>query len=337
MMQYRLNANTDSYNRGGFHRFGRQSPSRQTETVRLEGDCRLGVWAFILSKVRNSLCFCLPFYQSLKFILPFFLLLFYSIAMQAQDKEKYLYKDSSVLFPQDNDADTVANALDSSVDEEQSIVADTILVNNGLYIPKDSVIAIKKEKSFAYATILDSLLKDMQQKQDVNYAANTNRLSALDRFFSARITKMIFWTIAALILGFIIIKLFFTEGFFQRKSAGNKVKELESEEDTAPDSRDYNRLINTAIEKKDFRLATRYLYLQSLYRLIALGAVRFATDKTNHQYLAELAAKPYQQAFAALTIQYEYAWYGGFTIGENRFASIQQSFTNFNNQLPLLH
>jgi hypothetical protein len=76
------------------------------------------------------------------------------------------------------------------------------------------------------------------------------------------------------------------------------------------------------------------LYLQSLYRLISLGEVSFATDKTNNQYLAELAAKPYQQAFSDITLQYEYAWYGGFAIDENRFANIQQSFANFNNQLP---
>jgi hypothetical protein len=334
MMQCRVVANADSYNQSGFHCFGWHSISSQTEAFRLGGYCRLGVDAFFLP-VALCWCFCQSIQQSLKFIFPFFLLLFCSLTMQAQDKEKYLYQDSSILYPQDNDADTVEKATDSSEgEEEQSIVADTILVNNGLYTPKDSVIAIKREKSFAYATILDSLLKDMQQKQDVNYAANTNRLSAIDRFFSARLTKLVFWTIAALLLSFIIIKLFFTEGFFQRKSTGSKVKELESEEDTAPDAKDYKRLINAAIEKRDYRLATRYLYLQSLYRLIELGAVSFATDKTNHQYLVELAAKPYQQAFADLTRQYEYAWYGGFTIDENRFTSIQQSFANFNNQLP---
>ena len=330
MMQCRLVANADSNCRGGFHRTV-QPLSGKMETVGQDEKYLVSIWSFVLPIFKNGLLFNLTMQHLLKFILPLLLLLFACTAMQAQDKEKYLYQDSSVLNPQDTD--TVAKVTDSTEDEEIAIVADTILVNNGLYIYKDSAIALKKEKPFAYAAILDSLLKDMQQKQDVNYAVNTNRLSAIDRFFSATLTKIIFWTIAALLLSFIIIKLFFTEGVFRRTSAGNNVKVLATDEDAAPDARDYKRLINAAIQNRDYRLATRYLYLQSLYRLIALGAVSFATDKTNNQYLAELATKPYRQAFATLTLQYEYAWYGGFAISENSFAVIQQSFTNFNNQL----
>ena len=330
MMQCRLVANADSNCRIGFHRTV-QPLSGKMETVGQDEKYFMGIWSFVLPIFKNGLLFNLTMQHLLKFILPLLVLLFACTDMQAQDKEKYLYQDSSVLNPQDTD--TVAKVTDSTEDEEIAIVADTILVNNGLYIYKDSAIALKKEKPFAYASILDSLLKDMQQKQDVNYAVNTNRLSAIDRFFSATLTKIVFWTIAALLLSFIIIKLFFTRGVFRRSSAGNNVKVLATDEDAAPDTRDYKRLINAAIQNKDYRLATRYLYLQSLYRLIALGAVSFATDKTNNQYLAELATKPYRQAFANLTLQYEYAWYGGFAISENSFAVIQQSFTNFNNQL----
>jgi len=331
MMQCRLVVNADCNCRDGFNRFTVQTISGKMETVRKDENYRLGIWSIGLPVLRNRLLFILTIQHLLKYILLLLVLLFAFTAMQAQDKEKYLYQDSSVLYSQDTD--TVSKVTDSTEDEEIAIVADTILVNNGLYIYKDSAIAIKKEKPFAYAAILDSLLKDMQQKQDVNYAVNTNRLSAIDRFFSATLTKIVFWTIAALLLSFIIIKLFFTEGIFRRISASNNVKVLATDEDTAPDARDYKRLINAAIQNKDYRLATRYLYLQSLYRLIALGAVSFATDKTNNQYLAEIATKPYRQAFATLTLQYEYAWYGGFAISENSFAVIQQSFTNFNNQL----
>ena len=330
MMQCRLVANADSNCRGGFHRTV-PLVSGKMETVGQDEKYLVSIWSFVLPIFKNGLLFNLTMQHLLKFILPLLILLFACTDMQAQDKEKYLYQDSSVLNPQDTD--TVAKVTDSTEDEEIAIVADTILVNNGLYIYKDSAIALKKEKPFAYAAILDSLLKDMQQKQDVNYAVNTNRLSAIDRFFSATPTKIVFWTIAALLLSFIIIKLFFTRGVFRRSSASNNVQVLATDEDAAPDARDYKRLINAAIQNKDYRLATRYLYLQSLYRLIALGAVSFATDKTNNQYLAELATKPYRQAFATLTLQYEYAWYGGFAISENSFAVIQQSFTNFNNQL----
>lgn len=254
----------------------------------------------------------------------------------AQQNEKYLYQDSSIIY-QHNKANNSGSKTEQAADneEENEFVpeADTILVNNNLFITPDSNRALKKEKSFAYAKILDSLLKDLQKQQEKNYTVNSGRSSAADRFFSALPTKLFFWGVAIIMLGFIVVKLFFTEGLFQRKSAGSKVKLLDATEDAIPDAKDYNRLIQQAINKNDFRLATRYLYLQSLYRLIEQGAVLFAVDKTNHQYLTELAGKPYQQAFAAVTLQYEYAWYGGFAIEEFRFKDIQQTFNQFNNEL----
>lgn len=334
MMQSKVVVHVND-SKGGFNRFTVFFIYTKPKYSTLMEHFLLKTRAFLLSLAIQYNFFYLAFCRSLKITISLFLLLFCNMATQAQDKEKFFHHDSAAMYHLPND--TVENAEDSSDTEPELVVADTILVNNGLFIPTDSATAIKKEKAFAYASILDSLLKELQLKQDVKYTVNTKRISTIDRFFSARLTKLFFWIIAALLLSFIIIKLFITESFFQRKSAGSNVNVLATDEDAVPDARDYQSQINAAIQKGDFRLATRYLYLQLLYRLIVLGAISFATDKTNNQYVAELAAKPYHKAFAALTLQYEYAWYGGFILDENRFNAIRQSFIKFNNQLPTLH
>jgi hypothetical protein len=83
---------------------------------------------------------------------------------------------------------------------------------------------------------------------------------------------------------------------------------------------------------KIYRLATRYLYLQSIQKLNAAGAISFTADKTNSEYLNELTGKPYKPAFTSLTLNYEYVWYGEFLIEEPAFIQLQERFKKFNTQ-----
>ena len=56
-------------------------------------------------------------------------------------------------------------------------------------------------------------------------------------------------------------------------------------------------------------------------------------DKTNYQYVQELYGKSYKNDFAALTLNYEYIWYGEFEIEEAAFLRISNHFEKFQNQL----
>ena len=60
------------------------------------------------------------------------------------------------------------------------------------------------------------------------------------------------------------------------------------------------------------RLALRLGYLQLLKQLTDRDFIAWQPDKTNHDYLAELAARypAARPAFAELTRQFEYVWYG---------------------------
>lgn len=277
-----------------------------------------------------------------KYFLASLLFLIISVQSDAQKADKYIYKDSSILYSKDKVIDTMVVQeskeddfynTDKVSNNTETAKPDTTFISNKLFITKQNVRNLKNEKQLAYAQNLDSLLKDLQQKKAAGFTATTNRFSSLIRFFSAPLTKIIFWTLAALLIVFIIVKLFFAEGFFLRRSATNFVKPLEEEEKYDPVSIDYSRLLKQAISNKDYRLATRYLYLQSLQQLIIAGAIIYSQDKTNYQYLMEINNQPYRQEFSLLTLHYEYAWYGDFLMNEAGFTALQKKFTSFNKQV----
>ncbi len=73
---------------------------------------------------------------------------------------------------------------------------------------------------------------------------------------------------------------------------------------------DFAARIAAAEEAGNFRLATRLGYLEVLKHLTDHGLIHWQPDKTNHTYLAELAAGPLRDDFRAATRQFEYVWYG---------------------------
>jgi hypothetical protein len=73
---------------------------------------------------------------------------------------------------------------------------------------------------------------------------------------------------------------------------------------------DFRARIAEAEEAGNFRLATRLGYLELLKHLTDRGLIQWQPEKTNHAYLAELAAGPLREAFRGATRQFEYVWYG---------------------------
>jgi len=272
-----------------------------------------------------------------KLLLPIVLLFCCSISLQAQTAKEYVYVDSALLYPDAKDTVVVEAPEESEYIDTSShavsYAADTNLLDNELSLSGDSIRILKNLKQLAYAKVMDSLLKDLQKKQVDASNMQPEKPSIFERFLSSPITKFVFWALACFFVLFIIYKLFFTEGFLQRQSAKTAVNLLTEDEIDMKGNVDYNKQVAIAVNNKNYRLATRYLYLQTIQKLSAGGAIIFAADKTNSQYLFELAGKPYKSEFASLTLNYEYVWYGEFLIDESAFGTLQHRFKQFNNQV----
>lgn len=91
--------------------------------------------------------------------------------------------------------------------------------------------------------------------------------------------------------------------------------------------------INHTLQNGNYRLAVRLLYLQTLKYLSDREVIEWLPNKTNSAYVKEMEGEKGQDAFANLTNQFEYIWYGDFPVDKVSFAQIQQSFQQFNTTL----
>ncbi len=265
-----------------------------------------------------------------RFLILLLLVLFCCLKAVAQDSE-YVYRDSSSMKVDSlTKSSILLNAKSISIDKD--VDDDSALYQNQLAIAADSAEALKKLTSFGYAQKLDSILLAMQKKQQTEPVRQT-RPSWLEIFFFSPVVKAFFWILALLFVGFVLYKLFFTPGFFQRNSYTDKVTAVIDKPEESFATTDYTRLINDSIAATDFRMAVRYLYLQTLQKLTSRNAISFAPAKTNNQYIQEVFSKPYKDEFVAVTLQYEYVWYGDFKLDETLFGKIQNNFKQFNGRL----
>ena len=191
------------------------------------------------------------------------------------------------------------------------------------FIASDSVQAVNADKGFYYKRYMDSLLRATHLK--VQKPRRSVNLSGAD-FFSS-IFGIFFWIIAIGLFCFLVYRLFLSNSSFLSRNKRNIASDITvvREENT----NDPDVLLRNAIKSGNFRLAVRYLYLQSLQRLSERNFIEINSNKTNYEYVAEMRKHKFANEFASLTLQYEYVWYGEYPVDERLFEQIQNGFTRF--------
>jgi hypothetical protein len=139
------------------------------------------------------------------------------------------------------------------------------------------------------------------------------------------------YILLAAIAGFVIYLLMKAEvlGFLFSKKAQSTGLDYENLAENIHEI-DFNAAIEEAIGQRNFRLAVRLLYLQTLKHLTDSGLIAYKPDKTNRQYVYELANTQFQPDFDRLTQQFDFIWYGNFPIDASRFEEVRQQFQAFN-------
>lgn len=95
---------------------------------------------------------------------------------------------------------------------------------------------------------------------------------------------------------------------------------------------DFDTLISNSVKAGEYRKAVRMLYLEALKVLTLNQWIVWKPNKTNQDYLNELQLSPFKRAFADLTLQFEYIWYGDFQVNEAIYVDIRNQFLAFSNQ-----
>lgn len=276
-----------------------------------------------------------------KFISISIAVLLFFPAASAQSK-RYLYIDSSLLQNEvsyeelqpasETESSPVPDGeMNDSVYEETT--TDTSLYLNGLSISADSVKQWRNTKEFAYMQHIDSLLKDKQDKEKNQSKQPAAGPGLLERILSSAVIQALLWILAGFFVLFIIYRLFLAEGAFRRESKSAGSNEAALPEERIGAETDFDALINQSLQYNNFRQAVRYQYLRTLHKLAGKEQLELAPDKSNYQYVRELKNTSLQNDFAALTLNYEYVWYGEFNLDQDIYRKIEAGFKNFDKKI----
>ncbi|WP_158825265.1 DUF4129 domain-containing protein [Mucilaginibacter lacusdianchii] len=152
-------------------------------------------------------------------------------------------------------------------------------------------------------------------------------------YYLVIIFKYLFITIGIAALVFLILRLIGVDilSIIKKKPVSAEVPYNESLENIHEIN--FDDSIEQAISQHNYRLAVRLLYLKSLKQLNDAGLIHWQIDKTNSTYISELQNIEQREAFTVLTRQFEYVWYGEFTINGQVFQNINTLFTHFKQTL----
>ncbi|WP_186774230.1 DUF4129 domain-containing protein [Chitinophaga pinensis] len=250
-------------------------------------------------------------------------------SMVAADMEQTVTKKEADEIADDS---VLAAAADKAVqehylwDQAAPVIADTIesyadypLVVRS--VPDTMMKVLQADKKLQYA---------LKKKEPPRRSGWNDFLNAVFNFIAA-IHKLIIAIVVAC-LGWLLYLYLKQNGYLFRKTsddAGKVVKIMEEEQDVET----YQQQIEEAIAAGRFRQAVRLLYLQTLRVLIDKEVVTYSREKTNAAYLRSMLSTPWYKKFAALTLNYEYIWYGEAPVNNQQFNDLHREFRQFMNEL----
>lgn len=171
--------------------------------------------------------------------------------------------------------------------------------------------------------------EDQKKKTEENKPITTSSGSKSAGAFFGSLFQIIGLILVIALVVYIFYLIMNREGSwrFGRNSDKNVVQIKSVEEDI--ENVNIDKLIKQAIANKDYRLAVRYYYLNTLKFLAQKELIKYHPEKTNADYYNELNNGDRKEDFSYLSYIYNYIWYGEFEIDENKFLVAQKSFNDF--------
>lgn len=230
-----------------------------------------------------------------------FLLLLFTFFGNAQE----VLENSSII-----DGDDIEYNKSTKISEERTFTTPI----KDKYTSEDFVYTEEKPKKKA-------------KKKDKETADNSSGLFSLFIYF---MTSIFPFLLGGFVI-FIIIKVLLGSDFrlWNSNIKSQKLSEKLVYEDEDIHEVNLNKLLQEAIENKDFRLAIRYYYLSTLKTLSNNQLIDYHKDKTNSEYLFEIENKTMRTNFSYLSYIYSYVWYGEFPVDETNFKVAENKYQSF--------
>jgi hypothetical protein len=191
-------------------------------------------------------------------------------------------------------------------------------------IPDTAIRNLKKQRDFAYAN--DSAY----WKRAAKDTGQSN-----DGFFRLLDSKGFLYFIYIFLGSVLVYALYkiISENnlrFFYRKPV--KLVDGPLSEGELPEE-DLDLLLKKAMDQRDHRMATRYLYLKTLRMLEARELIRWHIRTTDEEYARQIDTGPQGENFRRVMGAYERVWYGKFSLSDQQFARLLQYFQDFHTSI----
>jgi hypothetical protein len=135
------------------------------------------------------------------------------------------------------------------------------------------------------------------------------------------------------------VVLYFIIRFFSKESARSLFRKKSHVLPTVDLSQthietlDLNHLLDKALQAKNYRMAIRYHYLLVLQQLSQKQFIDWQFDKTNADYIRELAQTQFKAPFGEVSYLYNHIWYGEQPIDAPIFERAVQPFQRLKQDL----
>ncbi len=143
------------------------------------------------------------------------------------------------------------------------------------------------------------------------------------------IVKYIIFVLAVALIVLLIVQVIRNRQLFGRRNRAIESSvsgiDLEKIEDDLQNA-DLETPIRQAVTAGNFPLAVRLYYLALLKELSLKKYIRWKRDKTNGEYLRELAGSPLFASVQAATLNFERVWYGKASLNQENFHVLEKQF-----------
>jgi hypothetical protein len=228
-------------------------------------------------------------------------------------------------------ADSVTDSVSTATANEDSIgttasLPDTFALRT---LPDTLVRRWKRDPALAYANDPAYWHKEPEKPEDHRF------LLALFNFLTSRGFLYTLYILLGALLIYAIIRIMNDNNLRLFYRSAKKKTGLSGQDSPADEmGEDLNQQLQHFIQLRDYRQATRYLYLISLTLLNEKGLIQWHKDATNQEYLLQLKGSSRETPFRYLTGIYDKVWYGEFPLGETQFNRLHQYFEDFYKTVP---
>lgn len=258
--------------------------------------------------------------------------------------------DDSEEYDEDNDIVEQTDTAKIYFNEKQTLTEAYSQSKLQPHADSDTAVQrLKKEEAFWYVNTVEKIKADaIRIKVDKKYRDSLISAGIITPDEQVNIKEQtnynidyqpwMKWVLWGIIVGvFVFAVTYFLISnkinFFTRSGA-NTGKTNISENDVNIFELPYSDMLKKAYAEKNYRLAVRILYLQTLKMLSEKQIIQFQPDFTNLHYLGQLSQTNYYNDFFTITRHYEYVWYGEFSVPELVFEKIKTDFLTIQNKMP---